>query len=142
MGRKKKEEVVSTASKPKKAPKTPSKAKRKIDSEIVLPKSFNILGDTYKVSYVDTIECETGFLYGETDSVSRTIKIALKNDKGEMFSARDLNITLWHEISHAILFAGQYNELAISEALVEWLGRSISSILSSAEYSIIKVCQE
>ena len=72
-------------------------------------KEFDLLGIPYKLIYVDSLETEEGrFVFGSTNSATHEIHISKKDYKGNLISPSELQITLIHELIHAILDGGQY----------------------------------
>ena len=111
------------------------KTKKAVETEITLPESISIAGEIYSIEYLDKIEFDgtNGFLFGLSVYPNRSIKVATKDLNGDPLSASQIETTLWHEVAHMILFAGQYNKLGQNEALVEWLGRCIKDITLSIQ---------
>jgi hypothetical protein len=98
---------------------------------------FKLFGSTYSVSFVDVItlpNCE-GFLYGYCDNICRSIKIATKDSDGKPFPIEEIKISLFHEISHAVLNTGGYVTEGSNEQLVEWLGRCMNSLLEQKVFN-------
>ena len=92
-------------------------------------KSVDIFGTTYTINIVDTLdkaEDECSY-YGETEYSSKTIKIG-RNVHNIKQSDTEMRLTLLHELIHAILSTGQYNNSSNDEPLVEWLTRCIYSL--------------
>ena len=98
------------------------KEKRKNGSK----NTYKLLDFTIIVNYVDKIESDECFLYGQTTWHSNTIEIniALKTDNGVKFKKHELESTLRHELFHVILNALYFDELSKNETLVEWLAQS------------------
>lgn len=86
-------------------------------------RSIDIFGTKWKIKFVDEIKVEDD---AEVDGIcnpfTRTISIA----KDE---ASDMNITLFHEIIHAILHTGQYHDISQNEPLVEFLARGLNAMV-------------
>lgn len=100
-----------------------------MDVEKLDKKSVDIFGTTYTINIVDTLdkpddECN---YYGETEYSSKTIKIG-RNVHNIKQSDTEMGLTLLHELIHAILSTGQYNNCNNDEPLVEWLARCIYSL--------------
>ena len=92
-------------------------------------KSFNIFGSKYRIKFVDNVLNEEGdWTYGKIDTYSKEIQVSIKLSNGKDMQENEILITLYHEIIHAILLAGQYTNSSSDEPLVEWLARCILSL--------------
>ena len=92
-------------------------------------KSFNIFGSKYRIKFVDNVLNEEGdWTYGKIDTYSKEIQVSIKLSNGKDIQENEILITLYHEIIHAILSAGQYINSCNDEPLVEWLARCILSL--------------
>lgn len=92
-------------------------------------KSFNIFGTKYRIKFMDNVLDEEGnWVYGRVDTPSKEIQVSTKLSNGKDIQENELLITLYHEIIHAILLAGQYTDYSNDEPLVEWLARCILSL--------------
>lgn len=92
-------------------------------------KSFNIFGSKYRIKFVDNVLNEEGdWTYGKIDTYSKEIQVSIKLSNGKDMQENEILITLYHEIIHAILSAGQYINSCNDEPLVEWLARCILSL--------------
>lgn len=92
-------------------------------------KSFNIFGSKYRIKFVDNVLNEEGdWTYGKIDTHSKEIQVSIKLSNGKDMQENEILITLYHEIIHAILSAGQYINSCNDEPLVEWLARCILSL--------------
>lgn len=92
-------------------------------------KSFNIFGTKYRIKFMDNVlDEESNWIYGRVDTSSKEIQISTKLSNGKDIQENELLITLYHEITHAILLAGQYIGYSNDEPLVEWLARCILSL--------------
>lgn len=93
-------------------------------------KEFDLLGVKYAIQYVDKID--TGdkhiFRFGSTNVASHKITLARLNYEGQPINKSDAEITLLHELIHAILDEGQYNNASNDEPMVEWLARCLHSL--------------
>lgn len=92
-------------------------------------KKFKLFNTTWTIKIVDVIETGEPSVYqfGSCDGISHTIIIA-KKVGGIQQSEREMKLTLIHEILHAILQTGQYNEHS-NEPLVEWEANCIYALL-------------
>ena len=92
-------------------------------------KSFNIFGTKYRIKFMDNVLDEEGnWTYGKIDTYSKEIQVSIKLSNGKDMQENEILITLYHEIIHAILSAGQYINSCNDEPLVEWLARCILSL--------------
>ena len=94
-------------------------------------RTIKIFNSTYKLLYVNEIESEDPdrTIMGETDGNLKTIKIRLLNKEGKPVPEKELEITLLHELFHAILDEGQYLNNSMDEPLVEWLARCTKHLI-------------
>ena len=71
-------------------------------------RSFNIFGSKYRIKFVDNVLNEEGdWTYGKIDTYSKEIQVSIKLSNGKDMQENEILITLYHEIIHAILSAGQ-----------------------------------
>lgn len=94
-------------------------------------RTIKIFNSTYKLSFVKDIKSENPdrTTMGETDSNLKTIKIRVLNREGKPIPKQELEITLLHELFHAILDEGQYLNSSEDETLVEWLARCTKHLI-------------
>lgn len=90
---------------------------------------FDIFGDTYKVVFKDKVFSDNEYILGQTITSKNTILISTKDSDNTELSDNVILTTLYHEIFHAILFAGQYNSCGNDEPLVEWQARCLNSLI-------------
>lgn len=90
---------------------------------------FDIFGDTYKVIFKDNVYDGDTFLLGQTQTAKNIIYISTKDHDGEELQDNVILTTLYHEMFHAILFAGQYNNCGEDEPLVEWQARCLNALI-------------
>lgn len=95
-------------------------------------KEVNIFGTKYRIIYANRVEdveeakelLEEGeALWGITDHDNKLIVVSTKNLAGKPRAKEDIEITLYHELVHALLVSGQYLTCNSDEPLVEWLAR-------------------
>lgn len=87
-------------------------------------RTVDIFGSKWKLKFVDAIEVDDGAsVDGLTDSTNRIISVDVKQTKNEA------DITLLHELIHAILNTGQYFNASRDEPMVEFLARGIQSLI-------------
>lgn len=94
-------------------------------------KEFDLFGIKWTIKYVDKLEetsKERGYFFGISHVDSATIQIALLDSKGEPLSEEAIRITLLHELTHAILGSGGYEQSTQDEPMVEWIARCINSL--------------
>ncbi len=94
-----------------------------------IPKSFDILGHTYKVKYVKKIDSKGS--RGDVDTGKKIIRI-LKPNKGATQDVIDE--TFYHEMIHAVLDELEYLELSKDEVFVERVARVLHQVFKSAKY--------
>ena len=104
-------------------------------------RTIKIFNSTYKLLYVNEIESEdpNRTTMGETDSNLKTIKIRVTNREGGRVPKQEIEITLLHELFHAILAEGQYLQSTDDEPLVEWLARCTKHLLSQKAFDIEQI---
>lgn len=87
-------------------------------------KIIDIFGSKWQIKFVDKIEVEDDSdVDGLTDSTNRIISVSTSQSKNEV------NITLFHELIHAMLNTGQYLNTSKDEPMVEFLARSFNSLI-------------
>ena len=92
--------------------------------------SIELFGTTYKIKFVDKIIDENDDeLFGQTDPCQKVILIA-KTINDVIVPKNEMEITLIHELIHAIFMTGQYIEQSDDEPLVEWTARCIYKLLN------------
>ena len=94
-------------------------------------KKFNIFGTTFKVLWLDKItpEQDGDFIYGQHDGVAKTLKIALKDRDGKTdLPETEIELSFYHELTHAILGEGAYGGYTTDEPMVEWMAKFIRSL--------------
>lgn len=92
-------------------------------------KQFDVFGTVFTIKLVDTLDKEDDMLhYGLTEGNTKEIRISKEVMKAKQPDS-EIYLTLVHEIMHAILDTGQWLEESQKEALIEWLSRSIISLL-------------
>lgn len=94
--------------------------------EIKIPKSFQLMGHTYKVKLVKKVDSEDSC--GEVNNDTKIIKLKKSN---KAYSQEMVEETFWHELIHAILDEAEYGELSKDEKLVERLGRLLHQALKT-----------
>lgn len=93
-------------------------------SKIFKDKTIDIFGSKWKLIFVDQLLTDDKIVAdGITDSTNRTITIYSKQPSNEV------QITLLHELIHAILNSGQYFNISRNESAVEFLARSFYSLI-------------
>lgn len=93
--------------------------------------SFNIFNTTWTVSFIDNFNEETKegeFKFGDTNYELNKIRVATKTKEGEALSKKTIELTVLHEIMHAICGTGQYGDYSGDEPFIEWLANCIYSI--------------
>ncbi|MGM9533280.1 hypothetical protein [Intestinibacter sp.] len=67
---------------------------------------FDIFGDTYRVIYKDKVFDKDRHVLGQIDTAKNIIYISTKDADDKELPDNVILTTLYHEIFHAILFAG------------------------------------
>jgi hypothetical protein len=101
--------------------------------------NFKMMGDTWKVKFVDNILLEEGesiasFYWGQTHTDTKEIYISKKYQNGKNIPSREIGITLLHELVHAIFSTGCYHASNTDEPLVEFTARCLKDILKSETF--------
>lgn len=95
-------------------------------------KSIDLFGTIYKIKIVDNIKIEgsngTEYPLGLTDSVNHIISIASYVEDTKV-PKNEMELTLLHELVHAIFITGQYFEENENEPLVEWTARCLNQLI-------------
>lgn len=92
---------------------------------------FKIFNNTWTVSFIDNFNEEVDkdiCKFGDTNYETNKIRVATKTKDGLPLPESTVKITLLHEMIHAILGDGQYNNCNDDEPLVEWLANCLYSI--------------
>lgn len=92
---------------------------------------FKIFNTTWTVEFIDNFKEETKegeFKFGDTDYELNKIRIATKTKKGVPLPDKIIQLTVMHEVMHAICGTGQYNAYSEDEPFIEWLANCIYSI--------------
>lgn len=93
-------------------------------------KTINIFGSKYKIKYVDKVYDENNnWIYGKVDTSSKEILISTLLHNDTPIQKEEIEISLYHELYHAILMTGQYMNCNNDEPLVEWLARCTYSLI-------------
>ena len=93
--------------------------------------SFNIFNTNWEVYFIDNFNDETqeeGFKFGDTNYELNRIRVATKTKEGQPLSKKVIQLTLLHEIMHAICGTGQYNAYSDDEPFIEWLANCLYSL--------------
>lgn len=89
-------------------------------------KRIKIFNTTYTIKYIDKIENnENKFVFGRTNTVDKHIYIATKSYNNKKLSNVEIKTTLYHELIHAILSEGSYENETNDEPLVEWIAKCL-----------------
>ena len=96
--------------------------------------SVNAFGVKYKVKCVENIpvkdtEYEEGFLWGLCDYIKRVIYISLKDNEGKAIEESHIERTFLHEVLHAILQEGGYDEAVNDEVLICYLSGNLQQVI-------------
>lgn len=100
-------------------------------------KKFNIFGDKWTIVFVDKVldykgpEDPEHWLFGQSTSLDKKIKISTKKPDDTLLSDNEVLNTVAHECVHAILDSGQYLKSSGDEPMVEFLAKGILSLLKN-----------
>jgi hypothetical protein len=90
--------------------------------------SIDFFGTKFRIEFVDDmILIDDKGCWGITDSVKGIIKVATTAN-GRQLSQEEIRLTLYHELVHAIFFAGLYHGSNEDEPLVEWLAKCLNQL--------------
>lgn len=97
-------------------------------------KNFNIdiFGTKWKVKFEDQVYNkfnDNAWVFGITVGYSRTIFVSKKDVDGNPIPDEEIEATVMHELIHAVLDTGQYNQSSADEPLVEWLSKCFLMLL-------------
>lgn len=92
--------------------------------------SFTIFNSIWTVSFIDFFpDTKDGeYRYGETDYEHQYIQIATKAKDGKPLPQTTVQLTLMHELMHAICTSGQYCDYSGDEPFIEWLANCLYSL--------------
>lgn len=100
---------------------------------------FELFGTRWKVSFIDKAkETETTYQLGNCRAINGTIWVATQDNEGNPLTKRAIRINILHELTHAILDTGKYNNSSMDEPLVEWVARCINSLLEQNVFDYAK----
>lgn len=91
----------------------------------MIPKKFQILGQTWTVQYPNKVIVEGESVLGSCDSDHCIIQIR-KNLKKEL-----KELTFYHELTHAILDTMEYRKLSADETFVERISKALYQIMKT-----------
>lgn len=98
------------------------------------PKTVRIGRLRYKVHMVKSLPKAHGAGSGRIDSDSRTIHVATHSASGAVkYTKKQLDIAMWHEIVHGILFSMRQHKLNDDEKFVEEFAQHVSDIIEYFE---------
>jgi Zn-dependent peptidase ImmA (M78 family) len=91
---------------------------------------IDLFGSKYTIEFKEKIIVDNSdeMLYGMCDFSNNKVYIATKNNKDEDIPIEEIHLTIIHEIVHAILTTGKYNNASADEPLVEWIARCLYSL--------------
>lgn len=99
---------------------------------------LDIFGTKWSISYVDKIEPkgDDTFIFGDSDTVTKKIRVATIDRDGNKFDKRTLDLTLLHEVVHAIFDEGAYFDSSSDEPLVEWTAKCLLSLTEQKFFNV------
>lgn len=90
---------------------------------------FKLFNTEWTIVYVDEIKREDdSFYFGLTDYVCKKIFIVTKDSNDNPLSENEIKRTLLHELMHAILITGCFEDCN-TEPCVEWIANCLYSLL-------------
>lgn len=97
-----------------------------------IPTKIKIGNSWYEINKIKTMD--TPDAMGSTNYRSRCIKLAShSNTRYTKYRQEDVNVTFWHEITHAILFDMKH-KLHANEDFVEAFSKRLSRAIDSAKF--------
>jgi Zn-dependent peptidase ImmA (M78 family) len=97
-------------------------------------RKINIYGTNFYIKFEDQVTDEKGnYIFGKVQN--RIISISTKDMENKKLPKEEVEITVLHELFHAILESGQYWSSNEDEPLVEWLARSINSLIKQGIFN-------
>lgn len=101
-----------------------------MENEIKIPKSFDLMGHTYKVRQVKKVDKEDSC--GEYISEKKVLRLKkVQKDYPQSM----LEETYFHELLHAVLEECEYTKLSADEKFVERVGRALHQVIKTAKYN-------
>lgn len=98
-------------------------------------KTINIFGSRYKIKYIDKVyDDDNNWIYGKVDYSNKEILISVLREDNKQVQKEEIELTTYHELTHAILMAGQYMSCSNDEPLVEWIARCMVSLKKQGIY--------
>lgn len=94
-----------------------------------IPKSFQLMGHTYKIRIVKKVDKEDSF--GEVIYAKKAIRLKAPSKDTSIELVEE---TFFHELVHAILDETEYNKLSDDEEFVERVGRALHQAFKSFKY--------
>lgn len=101
--------------------------------------SFSFFGTNWRVKFIGKCKENDDMIgMGYTDYVLNEIWVATQDTSGKSLKDETIRINLIHELTHAMLGTGQYNNSTKDEPLVEWIARCINSLLEQNVFDYAK----
>lgn len=98
------------------------------------PKTVRIGKLRYKVHTVKALHRTHGAGSGRIDFAAKTIHVATHSKNGVVkYTKKQLDIAMWHEIVHGILFSMRQHKLNDDEKFVEEFAQHVSDIIEHFE---------
>jgi predicted SprT family Zn-dependent metalloprotease len=101
------------------------------DSNNIIPKTFDLFGEKYRVSHLK--EIDKGKSFGHAIYTENRIKLAKTVGKKKI-QQDQIESTYCHELTHIILDALGHTELSGNEEFVDSFGKALHQILKSSKY--------
>lgn len=94
-----------------------------------IPKSFQLMGHTYKVRIVKKVDKDDSF--GEVIYAKKAIRLKAPSKDTSVELVEE---SFFHELVHALLDETEYNKLSNDETFVERLGRALHQAFKTFKY--------
>lgn len=94
-------------------------------------KKVNLFGTEWQIRFEDKLMDPTGDheIFGDTYRSANNIITIAKTIDGVPVPKAELEVTLLHELVHAIFVTGQYHNSNNDEPLVEWCARCLKQLI-------------
>lgn len=97
--------------------------------QLLIPKSFQLVGHTYKIKIVKKVDKEGSS--GEVDISKKTIRLKAPSKD---YTWEMVEETLFHEMVHAMFEEAGHVDLSENEPLVERMGKLLHQAIKTFKY--------
>lgn len=100
--------------------------------DVLKTRTFDLFGTKWKILFLNRSVLhkeDNSLLYGTCDTLHKVIIINCLDNKGKPFPKDEIEITLYHELLHAVFETGQYKAQSEDEPLVEFTARALKSLI-------------